>query len=81
DKAVVLVAPFPNYQVYENDRTIGTLASVLPSLASALINQARLLQRFIVDRAAVDRPIFERTVRRKTRIRRDDDKPSRSIDG
>ncbi|NEV00099.1 patatin-like phospholipase family protein [Bradyrhizobium uaiense] len=41
DKAVVLVAPFPNYQVYENDRTIGTLASVLPSLASALINQAR----------------------------------------
>jgi hypothetical protein len=41
NKAVVLVAPFPNYRLYEDDKTVRTLASVLPSLAAALINQAR----------------------------------------
>jgi hypothetical protein len=41
DKAVLLVAPFPNYALYGDDTTTGTLASVLPTLATALVNQAR----------------------------------------
>jgi hypothetical protein len=41
DRATVLVAPFPNYTEYKQDTTTGTVASVIPSLFTALINQAR----------------------------------------
>ncbi len=40
-RSVVLIAPFPNYQALPADPVTGTLATALPGLFSALINQAR----------------------------------------
>lgn len=77
DKAVVLVAPFPNYKLYEDDRTIGTLASVLPSLAAAVINQARFKPEELAK--ARDASNFARFIVSPERKNADDSVPQYAI--